>query len=103
MKRNIGPSKWRIRLFLIYVPFPTHLKVRIGDFGLAKQDLNLSVSVPATPETSGAFPVYATSGSHDSGHSRHTSGVGTQAYGAPEQLTGEAADEKVLLHGRYCR
>ncbi len=59
------------------------MQVQIGDFGLAK---NLFLATVPTPDEEKKF--------HRSG-SYHTSGVGTQAYAAPEQLTEGIIDEKV--------
>ena len=89
-----------------------HNEVQIGDFGLAKQDLSGKVSVPVTPEDMrkscseifGSSPsrtadadaeIGANKGKLTRVKSIHTSGVGTQAYGAPEQLTHGLIDEKV--------
>eukprot|EP00094_Tigriopus_californicus_P006481 TCALIF_06241-PA protein Name:"Similar to EIF2AK1 Eukaryotic translation initiation factor 2-alpha kinase 1 (Macaca fascicularis)" AED:0.16 eAED:0.19 QI:0/0/0/0.66/0.8/0.83/6/0/705 len=64
--------------------------VQIGDFGLAKHDLDNNISTPQTPVDSTNYSgnIFTTEKSH------HTSGVGTQAYGAPEQLAFGIVNEK---------
>ena len=60
-------------------------QIQIGDFGLAKHDY-----VPVTPEPN-KKELRRT-------ESYHTSGVGTQAYAAPEQLSDGFIDERVRLN-----
>ncbi len=57
---------------------------QIGDFGLAKKELfnETTTSIPPSPE---AFK--AEHPTLQKKPSQHTSGVGTQAYAAPEQLS----------------
>jgi len=71
----------------------SHLEVKLGDFGLAKEDFlsdtnESSCSVPNTPQDlkSATFmPAFP---------SLNTSGVGTTAYAAPEQLKSGRVDSK---------
>lgn len=65
-------------------------EVQIGDFGLAKHDLDNNISTPQTPVDPNIHSgkIFNTEKSH------HTSGVGTQAYGAPEQLAFGIVNEK---------
>jgi len=64
------------------------LQVKLGDFGLAKDVLVPSTSGPGNPETpieilTAKFLPKQFTGTN------HTSGVGTQAYASPEQLTSD--------------
>ena len=72
-----------------------YIQVQIGDFGLAKQELqeNIDISGPPTPMVSSGAIVPRVELTRTP--SVHTSGVGTQAYGAPEQLNHGLIDEKV--------
>ena len=73
----------------------SHLEVKLGDFGLAKEDFlpensesSCSVPVPNTPEELRAatfMPAFPRV---------NTSGVGTTAYAAPEQLRSGRVDNK---------
>ena len=68
-------------------------EVKIGDFGLAKQELQSEVDTPETPEDV-RKKMFADKELIRRTSSYHTSGVGTQAYGAPEQLLHGIIDEK---------
>jgi len=59
-----------------------HLQIKLGDFGLAKEDLVLDTSQVVEPST----PQDLRTVTFMSSVTRHTSGVGTTAYAAPEQL-----------------
>eukprot|EP00095_Tigriopus_kingsejongensis_P000907 maker-scaffold186_size273091-snap-gene-1.31 protein:Tk00907 transcript:maker-scaffold186_size273091-snap-gene-1.31-mRNA-1 annotation:"eukaryotic translation initiation factor 2-alpha kinase 1" len=65
-------------------------EVQIGDFGLAKQDLSANVSTPHTPND----PLEPQHQLFHASEKSHTSGVGTQAYGAPEQLQFGVVNDK---------
>lgn len=65
------------------------LHVKVGDFGLAKEDL--ASAVAASPANSESSPALSTTGSVQSDH---TSRIGTKTYAAPEQLDGRPYDFK---------
>ena len=76
--------------------------VKIGDFGLAKKELQESSTDPPTPDTPDdtmrrRMFDHVSNGKKElvrRTSSYHTSGVGTQAYGAPEQLLHGIIDDK---------
>lgn len=66
-------------------------RVQIGDFGLAKKDFFNDGPVPQSPADTSCGDHHPTL---QRKQSQHTSGVGTQAYAAPEQLTEGLIDYK---------
>ena len=75
------------------------LLFQIGDFGLAKKELFDDSSTPTSPTE--VTPSNHSDQMNSTNHptlqrkpSQHTSGVGTQAYAAPEQLTKGQIDFK---------